>query len=154
MKSLGAFDAYALQLTDHRRQSPVDVSAVDVGYGIGQILPLIVESVGARNASITVEQPELHIHPRLQAELGDLLAESVLQRGSQYIIETHSEHLMLRLQKLVRNGTLKPNDLSVLYVNRGDDGSTVQQIRLDDAGDFLDPWPDGFFPERLSEILG
>jgi predicted ATPase len=96
----------------------------------------------------------IHIHPRLQADLGNLLAEAIKKpRWNQFLIETHSEHLVLRLQKLVRQKTLTPEDVSILYVSRGSEGSQVQRLHLDGNGDFIDEWPGGFFPERLRELM-
>lgn len=149
-------DLFELRLVDLRSSDRVEVSLASVGYGVSQVLPVITQSVIARSSVITIEQPELHIHPRLQAELGDLLAEGIkAPYHNQFIIETHSEHLILRLQRLVRTGVLSPQDISVLYVLRGKEGSGSQVIplRLDEEGDFLDEWPGGFFPERLKELL-
>ncbi len=85
---------YEVRLRDLRRKKPVDVSLKDVGFGISQILPVIVQCVTQYGRIISIEQPEVHVHPRLQANLGDLLAESIQEpRSNQFIIETHSEHL-------------------------------------------------------------
>ena len=143
-----------VRLYDVRGTTRTLVSLGDVGYGISQVLPVIASCVARRATTLLIEQPELHIHPRLQAELGELFKDAVIKQQHQLIIETHSEHLMLRIQKLIRKGELKPDDVSVLYVSRGEDGSNVQQLRLDTDGEFLDPWPDGFFPERMTEIFG
>jgi len=141
-----------LRLVDGRRKRAKSVSLSDVGYGIGQLLPILVELASEKERILTIEQPELHIHPKLQAELGTVFAHAV-QRRKQMLIETHSEHLILRLRRLVREGKLKPDDLCVLYVSRGKRGSVVDRIRIDERGDFLDAWPGGFFPERLNELL-
>ena len=68
------------------------------------------------------------------------------------LIETHSEHLVLRIQKLVREDKLRPEDVAVLFVSRGAEGSTIKRLALDEDGDFVDEWPGGFFPERLREL--
>ena len=103
---------------------------------------------------ITIEQPEVHVHPRLQADLGDLLAEAIGEpRWHRFIVETHSEHLVLRVQKLVRGKVLRPSDVSIIYVSRGPDGARAEKLRLGEDGDFIDEWPGGFFPERLRELL-
>lgn len=146
-------DLFEINLIDTKRNNPVEVSLTDVGFGISQLLPFIVQSLSSTDKIISIEQPEVHIHPRLQADLGDLLAETIKSPcNNQFIIETHSEHLVLRLQKLVSLKELSPTDVSILYVSRGANGSKVQQLQLDEEGDFIDDWPGGFFPERLREL--
>jgi len=142
---------FEIRLRDTRQKNAKTVNIADVGSGIAQILPFLAQSLAEEGVLITIEQPELHIHPRLQAELGSLFAEGI-KKGNRFIIETHSEHLILRLQKLIRTGELKPDDVAVAYVARGPEGSTVEQLRLDEKGDFIDDWPGGFFPERLKEL--
>lgn len=154
-RSLGnpGSDLFELRLLDTRRKNAVEVGLADVGFGISQILPLVVQSLAASDQIISVEQPEVHIHPRLQADLGDLLIEATQEpRRNQFLIETHSEHLALRLQRRVREKQIAPEDISILYVSRGENGSTVTQLRLDEDGDFMDEFPGGFFPERLREL--
>lgn len=148
-------DLYEIELEDSFRNKPVKVGLADVGFGMSQILPLIVQSLASQNRIITVEQPEVHIHPKLQADLGDLIASAISNpQRNQFIIETHSEHLVLRVQKLIRTGSLSPEEVSVLYVSRGKEGSSVQRLRLDEKGRFIDAWPGGFFPERRRELRG
>ena len=144
-------DVYAIQLIDVF--SKVNVSLLDVGFGVSQVLPVIIQSLFASDKTILIEQPEVHIHPRLQTELGDLFIESVKDFGNRFIIETHSEHLMLRLQRQIREGKLSPDDVSVIYVDRSDEGSVCLQLRLDSEGDFIDEWPDGFFEEGYKEMF-
>lgn len=146
-------DLFEVRLADTRRTPPVEVGLADVGYGISQVLPLVVQSLAGRKQIITIEQPEVHIHPRLQADLGDLLIEGIqAPRNNHFIVETHSEHLALRLQRRVREKKLSPNYISIVYVSRGPNGATVQPLRLDEEGDFMDDFPGGFFPERLREL--
>jgi len=147
-------DLFEVRLVDTRCNEKVDVTLSDVGYGVSQILPFIVQSLAAEHQIISIEQPEVHIHPRLQADLGDLLADAIASPSeNQFLIETHSEHLVLRIQRLIRSKVLKNGDVSVIYVARGDKGSNVTQLRLDENGDFIDEWPGGFFPERMKELL-
>ena len=124
----------------------------DVGFGVSQVLPVIVQAVAGQGTLLAVEQPELHVHPRLQSELGDLFAEQA-KRGSRFLLETHSEHLILRLLALVRRGALDPDDLAVLYVDRDDaENSVVRRLRIDEDAEFLDRWPHGFFAERRADL--
>ncbi len=146
-------DLYEIRFLDEHREGPVDVNLRDMGFGISQILPLIVQCLACFRNIITIQQPELHIHPRLQSNLGDIFVESIYKRQNQLIIETHSEHLVLRLQRLVRTGKLNSDDISILHVSRDSSGSFVERLRLDQSGEFIDDWPGGFFPERLEELL-
>jgi hypothetical protein len=146
------------------------VSPSDVGFGIGQLLPILVEGIVASGRTICVEQPEIHLHPRLQGHLADFLYETAKTHttapkpgqaaatrrygGNQWIVETHSESLMLRFQTLIKAGEIPSSFLCVLYVEpTSGRGSRVLRLRLDDDGDFIDEWPHGFFEESFHEIF-
>ena len=153
----GVGDLLHMELLDRRFDPQVAVSAADVGFGVSQLLPLIVQLLVARDQVICIEQPEIHLHPRLQAEFAELLIESVSPEGraNQVIVETHSEHLMLRLQRKIRTGEVAADDVAVLYVDIDEtsQSAVLKRIRLDDRGRFLDRWPGGFFDERFEEIF-
>ncbi|TNI70451.1 AAA family ATPase [Aeromonas media] len=143
----------SMRLVDSRNDTIV--TPKDVGFGIGQVLPIIIDSVISKNKIICVEQPEIHLHPRLQAHLADLFIDSVSSdSNNQWIIETHSEALMLRLQRRIRDNKISKELISVLYVDVGDNGAQVLELPLDDDGDFTTHWPNGFFEERIHEIYG
>jgi len=144
---------FEIRFLDMSREIPVDVNGKDLGFGVSQVLPIVVQCLDVKDSIIMIQQPELHIHPRLQANLGDLFVESLHNRSNQLIIETHSEHLVLRLQKLIRTGKITPDEVSILYVSRNKKGSQVERLHMDDNGEFIDEWPGGFFPERLDELL-
>lgn len=145
-------DVFALRLFDKRSQ--IHASILDVGFGISQILPIIVQSMLSTGKTLIIEQPEIHLHPKLQADLGTLVATCSKEPfGNQFIIETHSQHLILRLQKLIRQGKLTPEDVAVIYVDRCDNGSQCIELRLDKDGDFIDNWPNGFFEEGYRELF-
>ena len=146
-------DVVLLVLT---RRSGLKVSPGDVGFGISQLLPIVVQTLVGSDTTICIEQPEIHVHPRLQAEMADLFVEAVGDsRANQLIIETHSEHLMLRVQRHVERGRISPEDIAVLYVDTDEHGaSTVLRLRLDSDGSFIDEWPHGFFEERFDEVFG
>ncbi len=143
----------SIALSDKNTKTPVTLA--DVGFGINQLLPIITEGLTrGENAIICVEQPEIHLHPRLQANIADLMIEtSEGKGGKQWIVETHSELLIRRIQRRISGGTLKPNDVSVLYVNPGDEGSKIEVLELDDDGNFTDEWPHGFFDEGFNELI-
>ena len=136
----------------------------DVGVGISQVIPVVANAISLRNSFIAIEQPEIHIHPALQAELGDVFIESALGANKNtFLLETHSEHLILRILRRIRETTrdklpegmarITPDDVAVLYVEPGNDGATVRELRIDSQGRFLDDWPNGFFEDRLDELI-
>lgn len=139
----------------------------DVGFGMSQVLPVVVAALARGESLVMVEQPELHIHPQLQANLGDLFIEAI-KEGKQFFLETHSENLLLRLLRRIRhtfegtseeNNSLTPAELQVLYVlPAGHDsnrysGAAVMTLPISEDGEFLDEWPNGFFEERSVELF-
>lgn len=140
-----------------------DALPAEVGTGISQIIPVVVAAlVGERKPVALIEQPELHVHPALQVALGDLFIENCGPRR-QFIIETHSEHLILRLLRRIRETTDRDlpegapqfdrEALSVMYVESAADGARFTRLRVDERGEFVDKWPKGFFEERAEELF-
>lgn len=146
-------DLVATALID---RSGTAITPQDVGFGISQLLPVVVEALANEKSTICIEQPEIHIHPRLQGDFADLLLESASVRKNQLIIETHSENLILRLLRRLRNDDpwLTPKKIAIIYVDTGDDGcANPTQITISDRGEFNQEWPDGFFDERYDDLF-
>jgi hypothetical protein len=132
----------------------LELSPSDVGVGYSQVLPLITQSTLARNQLVCIEQPELHLHPAMQARLAELfISEATGGSQTRFLVETHSESLMLRILRRIREGHLRPEDVQVIYVDQDETGaSLVHSIPIDSNGDFTADWPKGFFDERLEEF--
>lgn len=142
-----------LVLVDQRTNTVV--THRDVGIGISQVLPVLVMAYGSRGKLLAMEQPEIHLHPALQAELGDVFIEAALgERKNTFILETHSEHLILRLMRRIREGQISPDDVGVVFVEPLARGSRFIELRIDEEGDFIDEWPGGFFEESFHEKFG
>lgn len=144
-------------------ETGIEVRTSDIGIGISQILPVLVAALDPNRPGITaIEQPELHVHPRMQVELGDLFAQGS-DGGSIFLIETHSEHLILRLLRRIEqtNGgdlpkgkhALKPDQLSVVFLEQINEEVRATRLRIDETGEFVDRWPQGFFRERAAELF-
>ena len=146
------------------RNSDTTVSHRDVGIGISQVLPVLVMAYASKNSLIAMEQPEIHLHPALQAELGDVFIDSAKRgNGNRFLLETHSEHLLLRIMKRMRQtkeGSLPTNllpltadDVMILYVDPVEGNSIVREMPLNDHGELMKAWPGGFFEEGFREMF-
>lgn len=123
----------------------------DVGRGNSQVLPVLVGGYNlAPGSTYIVEEPEIHLHPRAQSELGSFFHE-LYERDVQSIVETHSEHLVISLQQLVASGSIPPEHVRVYYVYAEDERKKVRPLNMDEDGYFTEEWPEGFFSERLEE---
>jgi hypothetical protein len=135
------------------KNSSVSVGFQDVGYGLSQLVPVLASAFSGGRI-VAIEQPELHLHPRLQGGIADVLIAAHKLYRTQFIVESHSEGLMLRIQRRIREGVINPADVGVLYVHPEVSGfSTIFEIGLDDDGFFDREWPQGFFEDRFSDIF-
>ncbi len=124
-----------------------------IGLGYPLILPFIVQCLTAKNNIIVVEEPEVHLHPKLQADLGDLIVWSALNNDNQIILETHSEDLLLRVLKKIRKKEINPEFVSANYVlKKGNKPSEIKKIKINSDGQYFTPWKDDIFAERLKEF--
>ncbi len=137
---------YEFRLTDKR--TGVAVNYPHVGFGASQIVPIIVEGFySPDHALLLVEQPEIHLHPRAQARLGDLLVD-ISQTSRTLIVETHSEHLLSQVQVRIAQGDVSREDVAIYYFEPTPAGTRVVPIEINELGQFVN-WPAGFFDEGL-----
>jgi predicted ATPase len=125
----------------------------DVGFGIGQALPVLVEGLRTPPRGLfIVQEPEIHLHPDAQLAMGDYLV-NLARTDRTVIAETHSEPLILRIRKALAKGLLRPDQISVVYVaGRRSGSSLVSQLGMDELGQVQD-WPQGFMEEVTRERL-
>jgi len=120
----------------------------NVGFGLTHILPVIVAGLGTKPGHvILLENPEAHLHPAGQAEIGVFLAR-VAASGVQVIFETHSDHVLNGVRRAVKTGMISPGKVATHFFCRDgkEDATTVQSVHMDDQGN-LDDWPEGFFDQ-------
>jgi hypothetical protein len=139
------------RLASAGRGRPRDlVNIADVGFGLSQTLPVVVSLRAARPGQLVyLEQPEIHLHPRAQTAMAQILADAA-KRGVRVVAETHSSLLLMGIQTLVAKGELSPELVKLHWFKRRDDGSTVvESADLDEAGAFGD-WPEDFADVELA----
>lgn len=128
------------------------INLASMGCGISQLVPVVVQTVLLpKLGCLLVEQPEIHLHPSAQADLADLFIGNITGRR-QFIIETHSEHFVLRLRRRIAEGKIKPERIGIFFVEKKRGLTRIQKLNLKPNGHF-EEWPTGFFEEGFEEAL-
>ena len=137
--------------------SGLPVTLADVGYGVSQVLPIIVDTVLQPDKTVfLMQQPEVHLHPKGQASLGSFILEMATNSDKKFIIETHSDYLINRMLADVRDKKIDPNSLSLLYFCRKNNEVTIKSIKIDNEGNLINPPTDfrSFFMDEEKRFLG
>jgi hypothetical protein len=142
------------------RSSPraEEVKLTDIGFGVSQVLPVIVQAFYApSNSTVLMEQPEIHLHPRVQSALADLFIAAISAREEgkprqvQLLVESHSEHLLRRLQRRIAEEKLSENQVALYFCYPGAGGAQIDQLEIDAYGNILN-WPPDFFGDELEDV--
>ena len=135
-----------------------EVKITDVGFGVSQVLPALVQAFYCPpHSTVWMEQPEIHLHPQVQAELADVFISAIqarqngIERQVQLIVESHSEHFLNRLQRRVAEGVLTPDDVAVYFCRRSAAGADLEPLKLNLFGD-IENWPENFFGDEMADI--
>ena len=150
-KSMG--DPFQLQI---KVQGP-KANLIDVGYGVNQILPILVRIFNSkRNIFFLMQQPEIHLHPKGQAELSSLLIETIKQAKHNYIIETHSDAMINRARIEIMNGGIAPENVSLVYLEPKGNRVKVHNIEFDKRANLIGAPPSyrNFFINESDKLLG
>lgn len=159
-KKSGLFDEIDVVRKGKKESDPFQIGVksgasshnlVDVGYGVSQVLPILVDTLqrSGTNDVFLLQQPEVHLHPSAQAELGSYFAHQVKKNG-RFVIETHSDYIVDRVRMEVRKKTLRPEDVSLLYFERGKKGAMIHHLELAKDGSITNP-PKGYREFFLNE---
>jgi predicted ATPase len=158
----GMFQELAIKYLGEGPSSPFQIEIVmhgsstnliDVGYGVGQVLPVVIDSeVQAQGNILLMQQPEVHLHPRAQAALGSLFARLAATGDRAFVVETHSDYLLDRVRQEVANGVIAPDRVAVLFFDKPALETTIHLIELDELGNLVDP-PQGYRDFFLEEEL-
>ncbi|MDX2066515.1 MAG: DUF3696 domain-containing protein [Fimbriimonadaceae bacterium] len=163
LKEIGLIESFSVApVSDHSQIYQVKVRRVaggpevlitDVGFGVSQILPVIVLCFYApKGSTIVLEQPEIHLHPSVQAGLADVLIDATRRNGVQLIIESHSEHFVRRIQRRIAEQTLHAHEVAMYFAENGTDGSSLTELEIDLFGNITN-WPSDFFGDMLQEVI-
>jgi predicted ATPase len=154
-------EAGPLWATVLRRRSGggVQVNLVDAGAGLAQVLPILVQCAmdeqegGRADPPLQIiEEPEMHLHPAAHAELADLYLRTAKATGTRFLLETHSETLLLRLRRRIAEGDYPADMVGVYVVEQHDGVSTVRRVDIDAMGNLSDEWPEGYFSTDYHDV--
>ncbi len=168
LKEMGLIEAFEVNPISRKRQeyevkvrtkgSKDSVDLPDVGFGISQVLPVLVQCFYAPPGSIIfMEQPEIHLHPRAQSALADVMIDVInsrengADRNVQLVIETHSEHFLRRLQRRIAEGRLPKEKVSAYFANVTKTPSTLDPLEIDLYGNIRN-WPENFFGDEMEDV--
>jgi predicted ATPase len=133
------------------REGASEVLLTDVGFGVSQVLPVVTllqyVDIGS---TVILEQPEIHLHPLAQAELADVIIQAAVHRKVQVIFESHSEHLLLRIQRRIAEEALSSENVKLYFADAPNGESQLTPLNLDMFGNVLN-WPDRFMGDALGE---
>lgn len=135
------------------------VKLTDVGFGVSQVLPVIVECFSTPPRSIVIfEQPEIHLHPKVQADLADLFIDAIHARENgrarniQFIVESHSEHFLRRLQRRIAEEALTPDEFALYFVHTDAAEARIETLDVDMFGNIRN-WPESFFGDEMADLV-
>ena len=140
------------QVRVQKSPSSAKVLITDVGFGVSQILPVLVLCYYVPEGSIVLlEQPEIHLHPSVQSGLADVFIDAVKNRNIQIILESHSEHLLRRFQRRIAEESLKPKDTALYFCEIDKGGSSLTTLDVNLFGE-IENWPRDFFGDEVGEM--
>lgn len=141
------------QVKVRRSEDSTEVLLTDVGFGVSQVLPVLVLLAYAPVGSVIVlEQPEIHLHPAVQAGLADVILDAIEKRDVQVIVESHSEHFLQRLQRRVAEEAVVPENVALYFCDHTYGAASISTLELDIFGNIAN-WPEGFFGDPLGDAL-
>lgn len=154
VKKLGNKISDPVQVMVSNSSRPANLQ--DVGYGVSQALPIVVESVlGAPSQLLLLQQPEVHLHPRAQAALGSLFVDLHRHNNKQFVVETHSDYIIDRVRQEIARGQIAADDVQILFFDNEGSETRVFPIAIDEQGNIVNPPPSyrDFFMEEEMNLL-
>ena len=168
LRDLGIIDSFTVRaVAEGRKEFEVlvrtksdatEVKITDVGFGVSQVLPALVEAFYCpRNSTVWMEQPEIHLHPQVQAELADAFISAIRAnengepRNVQLIVESHSEHFLNRLQRRIAEGEILPDEVAIYFCSNKSGAAELEELHVNLFGD-IENWPENFFGNEMADL--
>jgi len=146
-------DGGRFEIAVQTKEGGVETSLTDVGFGISQFLPILVADLQLPNSStLFVAQPEIHLHPSVQSSFGDYLMNQIKTKDKNYVIETHSEYLLNKIRLGIVKGTIKEEDVKILFVDNEGVDNIIHKIEFTKQGQILNA-PDNFFKTYMMDVM-
>lgn len=140
------------QVKVRRTPGAAEVLITDVGFGVSQLLPVLVLCYYAPEGStLILEQPEIHLHPSVQAGLADVFIDAIRTRNIQIVLESHSEYLVKRLQRRIAEDEINNDDVALYFCSMAEDESIIEPLDVDRDGNIRN-WPADFFGDEMEDI--
>ncbi len=162
LREMGLIDSFSVveiapgsnrwQAKVRTRPGSSEVLLTDVGFGVSQVLPVItLLQYVPEGSTVILEQPEIHLHPLAQAGLADVIIQAAIHRRVQVILESHSEHLLLRLQRRIAEEAISPGEVKLYFCDAPKGVSSLTPLQMDMYGN-IQNWPDRFMGDAFNEV--
>ena len=161
-KESGMFDTIKIDNYGKKQDAPFSINVsfdshqikiINVGYGVSQVLPMLVEMVFLKNTPFTIQQPEIHLHPKAQAAFGNLIFKVAKDRKNKFFVETHSDFIINRFRYNIYRKHEKSLKSQVLFFQRDKNGTHVTSLPIDEKGHYPDDIPSEYGKFFIDEEL-
>ena len=150
---IGDLDDNIYEIRIQKTPKSAEVTLADMGHGVSDVFPLLVHCCYVPEGStLILEQPGIHLHPKAQADLADLFLEVIRERNLQILVESHSEHLLTRLQRRIAEKQIDQDEVALYFCRNIDGESTKDRLKVNELGD-IENWPENFFGDVIGDMF-
>jgi predicted ATPase len=149
----GSLDDNNYEVRIRKSSNSAQVTLADMGHGLADLLPLLVHCCYVPEGStLVLEQPGVHLHPMAQAQLADLFLDVIDERNLQILVESHSEHLLTRLQRRIAEKQIAQDNIALYFCRNNDGASTIEELDVTESGEIKN-WPENFFGDVMGDMF-
>ena len=149
----GSLEDNNYEVRIQKSPNSAQVTLADMGHGLADLLPLLVHCYYVpERSTLILEQPGVHLHPMAQAQLADLFLDVIAERNLQILVESHSEHLLTRLQRRIAEKKIAEDKMALYFCRNNDGASTIEQLEVNESGDIKN-WPENFFGDVMGDMF-